>query len=91
MRTTLCRAPWRVLHLCTVIAKHKFAITQTLKNLFVMQEDITTTMDCAVKVRKHLVRMLNTNFDPKLQEKLDYVNSMIMEINEIQEEVLVSA
>lgn len=52
------------------------------------REEIDMTLECAVKVRKHLVRILEGNNNPELQAQLQYVNGLIMEADSMQNEVL---
>lgn len=60
--------------------------TKTKKKMF--REELEMTLECAVKVRKHLVRILEGNSNPELQAQLQYVNSLIMEADSMQSEVL---
>ena len=53
--------------------------------------EIEMTLECAVKVRKHLMRILENRNESGLQEKLNYVNSIILEANSKQDEALVYA
>ncbi|WP_350219032.1 hypothetical protein [Ekhidna sp.] len=52
------------------------------------KEEVEMTLECAVKVRKHLVRILENRADSSLEAKLQYVNSLIMDANSMQNEVL---
>lgn len=54
-------------------------------------EEIEMTLECAIKVRKHLVRILETRNDEGLRQKLQYINSIIMQADSIQQEELVYA
>lgn len=54
-------------------------------------EEIELTLETAVKIRKHLTRMLEIKNESGLQEKLQYVNDIIMEANSMQDEALVYA
>ncbi|WP_370088854.1 hypothetical protein [Ekhidna sp.] len=51
-------------------------------------EELEMTLECAVKVRKHLVRILEGRQDSRLEMQLQYVNGLIMEANSMQDEVL---
>lgn len=59
---------------------------KTRKKMF--REEIDMTLECAVKVRKHLVRILEGNNNTELQAQLQYVNSLIMEADSMQSEVI---
>ena len=50
--------------------------------------EVEMTMECAVKVRKHLVRILENRTDSALEAQLRYVNSLIMDANSMQNEML---
>lgn len=52
-----------------------------------INDEMRNVLDCAVNVQKHLVRLLEEKQDPQLQEKLNYVNSVISEVNEMQVEL----
>ncbi|MEQ6168104.1 MULTISPECIES: hypothetical protein [unclassified Ekhidna] len=52
-----------------------------------LNEEIEMTLECAVKIRKHLVRLLDGKSDEALESKLQYVNSLIMEADSMQYEV----
>ncbi len=56
-----------------------------------INDEMKNVLECAVNVKKHLVRMLAEKQDSALQEKLDYVNSVISEVNEMKEELQVVA
>ena len=49
-------------------------------------EEIEMTLECAVKVRKHLVRILETRNDEGLRAKLQYINGIIMQANSLQDQ-----
>lgn len=51
-------------------------------------EEIEMTLECAVKIRKHLVRLLEGRSSDELESQLQYVNSLIMEANSMQNEML---
>ncbi|MEP0986176.1 hypothetical protein [Ekhidna sp.] len=55
---------------------------QKRKNMF--REEVEMTLECAVKMRKHLVRILENRTDSKLEAQLRYVNSLIMEADSMQ-------
>lgn len=55
------------------------------------KEETEMTLECAVKVRKHLMRVLELRNESGLQDKLNYVNDLIMEANSMQDEALVFA
>lgn len=48
------------------------------------REEVEMTLECAVKVRKHLVRILENKTDAVLEEQLQYVNNLILEANAMQ-------
>ncbi len=48
------------------------------------REEVEMTLECAVKMRKHLVRILENRTDSKLEAQLRYVNSLIMEADSMQ-------
>ena len=52
------------------------------------REEIEMTLECAVKVRKHLVRLPEGNNNAELQAQLQYVNGLIMEADFMQSEVI---
>ena len=52
-----------------------------------LNEEIEMTLECAVKIRKHLVRLLDGKSDEALESKLQYVNSLIMEADSMRYEV----
>lgn len=52
------------------------------------REELEMTLECAVKVRKHLVRILENNANTELEAQLQYVNSLIMEADSMQNKVL---
>ena len=52
------------------------------------KEEVEMTLECAVKIRKHLVRILENRTDSGLEAQLRYVNSLIMDANSMQNEVL---
>ncbi|MEP1034393.1 hypothetical protein [Ekhidna sp.] len=52
------------------------------------KEEIEMTLECAVKVRKHLVRILEGNNNAELEAQLQYVNGLIMEADSMQNKVL---
>ena len=54
-------------------------------------EEIEMTLECAVKVRKHLLRILESRNETGLHEKLRFVNDIIMQANTLQDEPLVYA
>lgn len=54
------------------------------------REEIEMTLECAVKVRKHLVRILEGKQNPELEAQLQYVNSLIMEADSMQSKALVA-
>ncbi|SNS52965.1 hypothetical protein SAMN05421640_0537 [Ekhidna lutea] len=54
-------------------------------------EEIEMTLECAVKVRKHLVRILENRNDARLEAKLQYVNSLIMQADSMQNKMLAVA
>ncbi|MEO1256607.1 MAG: hypothetical protein AAFY41_17195 [Bacteroidota bacterium] len=51
-------------------------------------EEIEMTMECAVKVRKHLATILENKSDELLEAKLRYVDGLILQANTLQSEVL---
>jgi len=52
-------------------------------------EEIKMTVETAVKVRKHLLRKLQNNYEAKIAEQLIYVDNIINEANIIgQSEVV---
>ena len=59
---------------------------ETRKKMF--REEIEMTLQCAVKVRKHFVRILEGNQNTELEAQLQYVNSLIMEADSIQSKML---
>ncbi len=59
--------------------------TEKRKNMF--SEEIEMTMECAVKVRKHLARILENKNDDMLEAKLRYVDSLILQANSLQSEI----
>lgn len=67
----------------------KYINPKTKKDMF--NEEIQITIECALKMRKHLVRVLETRNDDSLKQKLMYVNNIIMQATSIQEEELVYA
>lgn len=54
-------------------------------------EEIDLTLETAIKVRKHLLRLTEYRNESGLQEKLQYVNDLIMEASSMQDESLVFA
>ena len=54
-------------------------------------EEIDMTLECAVKIRKHLVRLVERSNDDALNAKLQYVNNLIMEADSMQYEVMAVA
>ena len=52
-----------------------------------INDEMQNVLECAVNVQKHLVRLLEEKQDPALEEKLNYVNSVINEVNEMQVEL----
>jgi len=54
-------------------------------------EEIEMTLECAIKVRKHLLRILENRNTSGLEEKLRYVNDIIMEASSIQDEAMAFA
>lgn len=54
------------------------------------REEIDMTLECAVKVRKHLVRILEGNQNTELEAQLQYVNNLIMEADSMQSQALVA-
>ncbi|NQZ75294.1 MAG: hypothetical protein HRT61_04170 [Ekhidna sp.] len=48
------------------------------------KEEVEMTLECAVNVRKHLVRILENRTDSDLEAQLKYVNSLILEANSMQ-------
>ncbi|MEO9872301.1 hypothetical protein [Ekhidna sp.] len=53
--------------------------------------EIEMTLECAVKVRKHLVRILESRSDVGLESQLQYVNRLIMEADSMQDKSLAVA
>ena len=51
------------------------------------REEIEMTLECAVKVRKHLVRILEKDTDSALEARLKYVNGLIKEANSMRNKV----
>ncbi|WP_421764029.1 hypothetical protein [Ekhidna sp.] len=54
------------------------------KRKIMFREEVEMTLECAVKMRKHLVRILENRTDSKLEAQLRYVNSLIMEADSMQ-------
>jgi len=54
-------------------------------------EEIDMTLECAVKIRKHLVRLVERSNDDALSAQLQYVNNLIMEADSMQYEVMAVA
>ena len=54
-------------------------------------EEIEMTIECAVKVRKHLLRITETTNDLGYHDQLKYVNSIIMQANSLQDDLLAVA
>jgi len=54
-------------------------------------EELEMTLECAVKIRKHLVRLLERTNDESLNAQLQYVNNIIMEADSMQYEVMAVA
>ena len=52
-----------------------------------INDEMKNVLECAVNVQKHLVRLLEEKEDAALQEKLNYVNSVISEVSEMQVEM----
>ena len=48
------------------------------------------TMECAVKVRKHLAKILEDKSDDLLEAKLKYVDSLILQANSLQSELILA-
>ena len=44
-----------------------------------LNEELELTLECAQKIRTHLMRMLESKSDEVLASKLQYVNSLILE------------
>ncbi len=51
-------------------------------------EEIDMTLECAMKVRKHLVRILENRSDEALESKLQYVNRLIIQADNMQSNML---
>jgi hypothetical protein len=66
--------------------RQKIQTTQKSKDMF--RDEVEMTLECAVKVRKHLVRILENRADSSLEAQLQYVNSLIMDANSMQNEML---
>ena len=53
-------------------------------------EEIEMTMECAVNVRKHLSKILENKNDETLEAKLKYVDSLILQANSLQSQMVVA-
>jgi len=63
--------------------------TSNLKIMF--NEEIDMTLETAVKVRTHLIRLLSKEHHNDLVEKLIYVDKIIKEVSEQEDKDLVFA
>ncbi|WP_420316930.1 hypothetical protein [Ekhidna sp.] len=54
-------------------------------------EEIDMTLECAIKIRKHLVRILEKRRDAELESKLQYVNCLIIHADNMQSNMLAVA
>ena len=56
-----------------------------------LNEELDMTLECAVKIREHLIRLLERKNDEVLTSKLHYVNALIMEADARQYEIMAVA
>lgn len=50
-------------------------------------EEIEMTLECAVKIRKHLMRSLDREKNEELESQLHYVNNIIVQADTLQYEM----
>ncbi|GAB4251899.1 MAG: hypothetical protein Tsb0034_30750 [Ekhidna sp.] len=49
------------------------------------EDEIEMTLECAVNVRKHLIRILENRSEHELHEKLHFVNNIILQASTLRE------